>query len=280
MAISQSALVLAIDYLAEAEGCNVRVGRQIESGEANCFELHTSLGGHFMLKAMRRPSKGAVAQSEFETLANLDRAVHDCEHIAAPSPVALFADADAYLMDHVPGVSVLELKTLRLSEGERAGVVALIAQGLRRFYDRVGGAYADFHPGNVLYDRGTSSIYLLDPGHPSPNLREPLGWVDYGAPSSDLGYWTYHCVVNDGRHGFRNLRGPDGLANFTAMLIFAAAGELDLPRSGFVREVVSVAGSHADRLAEGRPKQRLLAKISRPWFSLIARRAESAGTGR
>jgi hypothetical protein len=256
----------------------VRVARRIDSIEAHCYELLASDGGHFMLKAMRQERAGAPARAEFTALSTLHEAVLDCAEISAPEPVALFEEVDAYLMGFVPGVPLRELATTRPSAEQRIAIASLVARGLHRYYDAAGHSYADFHPGNVLYDDTSSSIYLLDPGHPSPNLHDALRWVEHGWVSSDLGYWTYHCVVNDGRHGFRNLRGRNGLAAFTSTLIAVASDEFGLPRSELAGEVADVARSHCDRLARGTYRDRTLAAISRPWFGAIARRTTGAET--
>jgi hypothetical protein len=248
---------------------------RIESGEAHCYELLGSDGGHFMLKAMRQGDQPARAQVEFEILSTLHRAVNGCAAISAPAPIALFDDVDAYLMGFVPGVPLRDFAPRRPSTDQRVAIATLMASGLHRFYDAAERSYADFHPGNVLYDEGSSSIYLLDPGHPSPKMYEALQWVKHGWLSSDLGYWTYHCVVNDGRRGFRNLRGRNGVADFTAMLISCASDEFDLDNLELAYEVADVARSHCDRLARGSYGERTLATISRPWFGVIARRASA-----
>jgi hypothetical protein len=249
------------------------VVHRIESGEADCYELLAPDGGHFMLKAMRQGNQAARAQGEFEILSTLHRAVDDCAAISAPAPIALFDDVDAYLMTFVPGVPLRDFAMKGLSTDQRVAIASLMATGLHRFYDTAERSYADFHLGNVLYDAGSSSIYLLDPGHPSPAMYEALEWVKHGWLSSDLGYWTFHCVVNDGRRGFQNLRGRNGLAAFTATLISCASDEFDLPQGELALEVADVARSHCDRLAKGSARERMLATISRPWFGVIARRA-------
>jgi hypothetical protein len=249
------------------------VVHRIESGEADCYELLAADGGHFMLKAMRQGNQAARAEGEFEILSTLHLAVNDCPAISAPAPIALFDDVDAYLMAFVPGVPLRDFALKGLSTDQRVAIASLMASGLHRFYDTAERSYADFHPGNVLYDAGSSSIYLLDPGHPSPAMYEALKWVKHGWLSSDLGYWTYHCVVNDGRRGFRKLRGRNGVADFTATLIFCASDEFDLGISELAEEVANVARSHCDRLARGSYGDRTLATISKPWFGVIARRA-------
>jgi hypothetical protein len=226
-----------------------------------------------MLKAMRQEDAAMRARAEFTNLSTLHQAVLDCADISAPAPVALFEDIDAYLMTFVPGIPIRDLARNRLSTDRRIVIALLIATGLQRFYGAAERSYADFHPGNVMYDDGSSSVYLLDPGHPSPNMYEALRWVEYGWLSSDLGYWTFHCVVNDGRRGFQNLRGRNGLAAFTATLISCASDEFDLPQGELALEVADVARSHCDRLAKGSYRERMLATISRPWFGVIARRA-------
>jgi hypothetical protein len=232
-----------------------------------------------MLKAMWEESGGERAQAEFGLLSMLHRAVLACAEISAPAPVAVFADVDAYLMTHVPGAPLRELANRCSSDVDRAAISSLIARGLHLYYNEADHSYADLHPGNVLYDQRDSSIYLLDPGHPSPTMHESLRWVEYGWAASDLGYWTFDCVVNDGRHAFRNLRGRNGLAAFTAVLLSSVADEFDLPRSEFVQEVVEVARSHCDRLARGNFRQRTLAMISRPWFAIVGRHASVTSLG-
>lgn len=241
-----------------------RVTRHWAGSVSDAYLLRFEDGGRAVCKVAR------PGQSLSDEVAVLTGAWAAAAEGVVPALLQVLGGGEAYLAEHVPGVSPPVYLRKRAGGRQLAGQ---IVAALIRYQVTVGQAFGDFHPENVCVR--PSGVTLLDPGRPDQHGRDDAE----PAMVTDFGLWLHATASNVITYVVRSPLGALRMMNLTVDMVGLACG----PDRLAAEAVLGVSSRHMDDLRRSRwPRDRITAVVAaRPclwWLKYRIRRRIQASS--